>query len=143
MPKRILSVFLPDGWHEVPDQQPRLFRRRVERSGTLRISLHPPEGLQHNKDGRALIARLHEILRATKMELGAHVSSEFGPCSEGTMAWSVWRSSHYGLMKFWLIPAERHVFGAFMSGPDPDEADREAADAHAILQSAHFSDTDE
>jgi hypothetical protein len=143
MAKRKLSVFLPESWYEVPDQQPRLFQRRVEGSGTLSISLHPPEGLQHKKDGRVLIARLHDILRATKMELGAHLSSEFGPCSEGTMAWSTWRSSHYGLMKFWLIPAERHVFGVFKSGPDAEEADREAADAHAILESAHFSDTDE
>ena len=143
MPRRKLSVFLPEGWYEVPDETPRAFRRRADRSGVLRISLHPPEGLQHRKDGKALIVRLHEIIRATKMELGAHLSSEFGPCSEGMMAYGVWRSSHYGLMKFWLIPAERSVFGVFMSGPDPEQADREAADAHAILESAHFSDTDE
>lgn len=136
--QRKLHVFLPEGWHEVPNETPRAFRRNGDRTGWLRISLHPPEGL-HEADGQALIVRLHEILRATKMELGAHVASSFGPCSEGIMASSTWRSSHYGLMKFWLIPAERSIFGSFMCG-DMETAEREAADAHGILESAHFAE---
>ena len=136
--QRQLYVFLPEGWHEVAGESPRAFRRDGDRTGWLRISLHPPEGLRE-APGQALIVRLHEILRATKMELGAHVSSSFGPCSEGMMAFSVWRSSNYGLMKFWLIPAERSIFGSFMCG-DMETAEREAGDAHGILESAHFGD---
>jgi hypothetical protein len=131
------NVFLPDDWYEVPGDS-RAYRRRSEGSGWLRLTLLPPER-ELATDGDAVVARLEELIEQFGgPDTGEKIGSAYGPCNEGLLATSLWKSPRYGILRFWLIPGRMTLFACFEMG-DPESVGQETSDAQDMMESVHFT----
>jgi hypothetical protein len=142
--RRQLKVALPANWYEVPGQSPRAYRREGERTGWLRVSFYPPLGAPTADDASSdedAAALLSKRLSGLGVDLGMKLVESHGPCDAGMMATSVWRSAKQGLQQFWLIPAEVSVFATYTAG-NLQTAKEEMAEAHVIMKTVHFCESE-
>ena len=133
-------VFLPADWREVKGNGARAYRKIGASSGWLNISLLPPEPSLCGDD-HATSTRLRKLLDDLGMPLGREVHADTTDCTLGRMAFSIWKSPERGLLQFWLIPSEVMVFASYTMG-NLRTAQQEMADAHSIIESLHFVDSE-
>jgi hypothetical protein len=126
---------LPDGWYEA-EREPgaHCYRRRVEGSGELRVSLQPPLAGRVRSGRRAEqeLARLVAGLGAD-LDLGERLALTSGRCALGVYATALCKSERHGLLQFWLIPAEATVFASYTMG-SLDAVKQDLAEAMQIMR---------
>jgi len=137
-----LNVTLAERWREVRDEGPgRAYRRLGASSGWLRLSLFPPMP-EIRGDGESIGRRLAELLKESGMAMGRCVHSSHGPCAEGVMATSLWKSLERGILQFWLVPSRATVFASYQMG-SLKSVQQELADAQRIIETMHFERVEE
>ena len=133
-----LRVVLPADWHETPAQGPREFRRKVRGAGVLQIALQPPLP-ELRREPKRLVRWLRDFIAAAPDGLNPIEQVKLVKCEAGPCAFCTCRSTRYGLVALWVIPADALVLGTYVMG-SPSVFDAEFDDVMGIMQSAYLQD---
>lgn len=107
----------------------------------LQLSFQPPLP-ELQREPERLLPWLQEFIRQDMPELQVAVQEGPVECKTGPCAFSLRRSTRYGLKGLWVIPAaDVVVFATYIMG-SPDTVIPELEDAMMIVQSAYFEDGD-
>ena len=141
VPRATFSPEFPAGWQEQPGQSPRAYKRGAEGSGVLQISLYPPSD-RPAPTGADAEQELSDALDsvANNMHLGERVSLSHEDGAAGPLAFADYHTEAHGPVRFWMILSQVRVFASYTDGKSP-VAEREIAEAHAVLKAARFVQT--
>jgi hypothetical protein len=130
MRRHQIIVSLPPNWEEVPGDL-RAYRRRGVQGGVLRLSLRPP--IPDKTCGEAVASVLANSLKTIELDIGAEVTSVYGPTQMGITATNLRHSQSHGLLQIWLVAGDVTVFASYTMG-QLAEARQDLNEAHEIVK---------